>query len=79
MLASATALHVESPFALAALRLLMLTGCRRNEILTLKRGHIDHYHRCLRLPDSKTGAKIVHLGMAAMRMIATVPEVVGNP
>ena len=78
VLAGAAALGVESPFALAAIRLLMLTGCRKNEILTLKRSHIDHYHRCLRLPDSKTGAKIVHLGMAAMRVIKAVPEVAGN-
>lgn len=79
VLASAASLGVESPFALAAIRLLMLTGCRKNEILTLKRAHIDHYHRCLRLPDSKTGAKIVHLGAAAMRVIEAIPQVVGNP
>ena len=79
VLASAMSLGVESPFALAAIRLLMLTGCRRNEILTLKRAHVDHHHRCLRLPDSKTGSKIVHLGRAAMQMVATIPEVVGNP
>jgi integrase len=78
VLAAATSLGVESPFALAAIRLLMLTGCRKNEILTLKRSHIDRYHRCLKLPDSKTGAKIVHLGAAAMRVIETIPEVAGN-
>ncbi|OYY77168.1 MAG: hypothetical protein B7Y43_11855 [Sphingomonas sp. 28-62-20] len=79
VLASASSLGVESPFALAAIRILMLTGCRKNEILTLKRAHVDHYHRCLRLPDSKTGSKIVHLGMAAMRAIEAIPEVAGNP
>ncbi len=79
VLAGAASLGVESPFALAAIRLLMLTGCRKNEILTLKRIHVDHYHRCLRLPDSKTGSKIVHMGMAAMRVIAAVPVVAGNP
>jgi integrase len=79
VLAAATSLGVESPFALAAIRLLMLTGCRKNEILMLKRSEIDRYHRCLRLPDSKTGAKIVHLGAAAMRVIETIPEIAGNP
>src|SRR5699024_9444161 len=39
---------------------------------------IDHYHRCLRLPDSKTGAKVVHVGAAAMRLIETIPAVDGN-
>ena len=79
VLAAATALGVESPFALAAIRLLMLTGCRKNEILTLRRGQIDRYHRCLRLPDSKTGARIVHVGAAAMRVIEGLPEIVRNP
>ena len=79
VLAGAAALGVESPFALSAIKLLMLTGCRKNEILTLKRTHIDHHHRCLRLPDSKTGSKIVHMGLAAMRAIAAIPEVAGNP
>lgn len=79
VLAAAESLGVESPFALAALRLLILTGCRKNEVLTLKRVYVDHFHRCLRLPDSKTGAKIVHLGLAAVRLIESVPEVDGNP
>ncbi|NML06813.1 tyrosine-type recombinase/integrase [Sphingomonas sp. G-3-2-10] len=78
-LAAADALGVESPFAIAAIRLLILTGCRRNEILTLKRGYIDPHHRCLRLPDSKTGAKIVHLGAPAMKVIVGIPYVEGNP
>ncbi|HEX8300103.1 tyrosine-type recombinase/integrase [Sphingomonas sp.] len=78
-LSAAASLGVESPYAIAALRLLVLTGCRKSEILTLKRVHIDTFHRCLRLPDSKTGAKVVHLGAPAIRVIATIPEVVGNP
>ena len=78
-LAAADALGVESPFAIAAIRLLILTGCRRNEILTLKRSYIDPHHRCLRLPDSKTGAKIVHLGAPAMKVIVGIPYVEGNP
>lgn len=78
-LAAAASLGVESVFAIAAIRLLVLTGCRKNEILTLKRSFIDAHHRCLRLPDSKTGAKIVHLGAAAMKVIAGIPIVEGNP
>jgi len=78
-LAAAAALKVENPYAVAAIRLLVLTGCRKNEILTLKRSHIDTFHRCLRLPDSKTGAKIVHLGGPAIRVIASLPPVEGNP
>ncbi|MDQ2879456.1 MAG: site-specific integrase [Pseudomonadota bacterium] len=78
-LSAASALGVESPYAIAALRLLILTGCRKNEILTLKRPHVDAYHRCLRLPDSKTGSKIVHLGAPAVKVIGAIHEVAGNP
>ncbi|WP_374471553.1 tyrosine-type recombinase/integrase [Phenylobacterium sp.] len=79
VLAAAESLGVESPYALAAIKLLMLTGCRKNEILTLKRNHVDLHHRCLRLPDSKTGAKVVHLGAPAVALIARIPETAGNP
>lgn len=78
-LSAASALGIESPYAIAALRLLILTGCRKNEILTLKRAHVDAHHRCLRLPDSKTGSKIVHLGAPAIKVIGAIDEVAGNP
>jgi integrase len=45
----------------AAIRLLVLTGARRNEILTLRWEYVSEEHGCLMLPDSKTGRKVVHL------------------
>ncbi|WP_372785009.1 tyrosine-type recombinase/integrase [Phenylobacterium sp.] len=68
-LAAAEAVGVESPSAIAAIRLLVLTGCRKNEVLTLKPGFVDRHHRCFRLPDSKTGHKIVHIGAPALKVI----------
>ena len=41
--------------AVAAIRLLMLTGCRRDEILTLQWSDVDLEAGELHLPDSKTG------------------------
>jgi integrase len=41
--------------------LLLFTGCRKSEILTLKWEHVDFQRGCLKLPDSKTGAKVVPL------------------
>jgi integrase len=68
-----------SKTAIGAIRLLVLTGCRRSEIVTLKRSWIDLERRCLRLPDSKTGSKIVPLGDAAIELIRTIPEIQNNP
>jgi integrase len=62
----ATSLDAEAsasnnPYPSAAIKLLLLTGCRRSEILNLLWQEVDFEHQCLRLPDSKTGAKIVYL------------------
>lgn len=52
-----------------AVRLLMLTGCRKSEILTLEWAWVDWRKSCLRLPDSKTGAKVVPLADAAVALL----------
>lgn len=66
-------------FALAAIRLLLLTGCRKNEILTLKWEEVDFERGFFRLVDSKTGSKHVPLGEAALDCLSSVPKVQGNP
>ena len=65
--------------AIAAIRLLALTGCRKSEILTLQWDHVDFERACLRLPESKTGAKVVPLGAPALEVLASLPRVGGNP
>lgn len=52
-----------------AVRLLMLTGCRKSEILTLQWSWVDWRKSCLRLPDSKTGAKVVPLADSALALL----------
>ena len=69
----------EDPYAIAALRLLILTGCRRSEILTARWSWIDLNRGVLRLPDSKTGAKVVHLSPAAVDVLERLPRVANNP
>ena len=60
----------EDPFAIAALRLLLLTGCRRDEILDARWDWIDMQRGLLMLPDSKTGAKSVLLKSGRHRSLA---------
>ena len=69
----------ENPFAVAAIRLLVLTGARKSEILTLKWEYVDAERGCLRLPDSKTGAKVIPLGAAALQTLSEITRVEGNP
>ena len=64
---------------MAAIRLLMLTGCRRDEILTLKWEDVDLRAGELHLCDSKTGARDIPLPRAAAELLAGLPRVPGNP
>ena len=68
----------ETQSAIDAIWLLMLTGCRLNEIMTLKWSYVDPDAKELRLPDSKTGAKTVHLGTAATDRIKTIKKLEDN-
>ena len=66
-------------YAAAAIRLLMLTGCRRNEILTLRWEDVHLDVNELRLRDSKTGPRTVPLSPAAVKVLAGLPRAAGNP
>lgn len=63
-----------SPSAAAALRLLLLTGCRVSEILNLRWAEVDLGRGLLFLPDSKTGRKTVVLSAAAATVIDAQPR-----
>jgi integrase len=70
---------LELPSAIAAVILLILTGCRLNEIMTLKWEYVDLDAGVLNLPDSKTGAKVVYLGKPAIETLRRLPRLSGNP
>jgi integrase len=70
---------IELPSAILAVRLLIMTGCRLNEIMTLKWEFVDLTEKLLRLPDSKTGAKVVHLGHPAKELLEAADRIDGNP
>ena len=63
----------------AAIRLLILTGCRRNEIMGLAWDDLDFEAGEMSLRDSKTGARIVPLPPAAAEVLAELTKVAGNP
>ena len=65
--------------AVLAIRLLIYTGCRLSEITKLKWEYVDLEGSALHLPDSKTGAKTVHIGRPAVELLENAPVIVGNP
>ncbi|MDR3376709.1 MAG: site-specific integrase, partial [Ancalomicrobiaceae bacterium] len=65
--------------AVNCIHLLLLTGCRLSEIQTLKWDYVDFDAGVLRLPDSKTGAKLVAIGQAVIDLFKTIPKVKDNP
>ena len=67
------------PSAIAALRLLMLTGCRKNEIVQLRWDDMDRTARELRLAGSKTGARSVPLTPAVDAVLDGIPRIEDNP
>jgi len=69
----------QNPWTIYAIRLLLITGCRLNEILTLKWEEVDFDNQYLRLSDSKTGKKLVYLSTIAVDILKTVPRLDGNP
>ena len=60
------------PLEVAAIRLLMLTGCRKGEVLTLRWSDYREGHLFLR--DSKTGPRTVWLSEAAREVLERIPR-----
>ena len=63
----------------AAIRLLALTGCRRNEILGLRWDDLNFDSGEMRLPDTKTGTRMVPLTPAVARVFDGLARTPGNP
>lgn len=70
--------ETENLYVLAAIRLLLFTGARLSEILTLRWSYVDLDHRLLRLPDSKTGSKAILLNEPAIQVLKRLPRLKGN-
>ena len=68
-----------NPYPCAAIKLLLLTGCRRGEIVNLCWEYVDFERECLRLPDSKTGAKVVYFNAPSRALLQELPRIADNP
>jgi integrase len=62
----------DNKVAVNALKLLLLTGCRREEILKLKWENVSIESGTLFLPDSKTGSRYVQLNAAARELLTSI-------
>ncbi len=61
-----------------AIRLLMLTGARLSEVLTLKWDYVDWERRLILLPDSKTGQKTIYLSAPVLELLEKIQPMPGN-
>jgi integrase len=77
-LAEAEKNETEPAEAIAAIRLLLFTGARLSEILTLEWSFVDWKLGALVLPDSKTGFKTIALNAPAREVLEKLPVLEGN-
>jgi integrase len=68
-----------SPYHPATIKLLVFTGARLSEVLGLEWDWVSLERGEARLPDSKTGAKTIHLPPPALEVLAALPRLAGNP
>ncbi len=61
-----------NPHHVAIVRLLSVTGARKNEIARLRWSEFDPERKLLQLEDSKTGRKVIRLGAAALELLSKV-------
>lgn len=69
----------EHPTGLGAIRLLLLTGFRRMEVLGLQRAWFKRSDHAIHFPDTKSGEQIRVIGEAAMNCIESQPGREGSP
>jgi integrase len=79
VLAEAERRQMEYASVIAAIRLLIFTGARLSEILELRWQQVDFDHTCLRLPDSKSGAKLIYLSPPALEVLYGIERHESNP
>lgn len=72
---SAGAPRPANPYAVGAIRFLLLTGWRESEVLTLRWDAIDFDRGIATLAATKTGRSIRHVGGAALDLLSRLPRI----
>ena len=71
--------EAKSLYSVAFVRLALMTGARKNELLTLQWSSVDLKQGRLQLPDSKTGKRTIVLSEPAKDLLAHLPRIKSNP
>jgi integrase len=71
--------QTQLPGVVNALRLLALTGCRLGEVLGLRWEYVDFEADALRLPDTKTGARMHPVGAPTLAVLEAIIRVEDSP
>lgn len=69
----------EGAYPIAAIRLLLFTGCRRGEILNLKWSEVDLERKILNIGDAKTLDRKVYLNSPAIEVLEGISKTKSNP
>ena len=64
-----------NPQSAAIIKVLIFTGARKNEILSLKWSYLDLEKGLAHLPDSKTGFKVLQLPVPALEVLNDLPQI----
>lgn len=68
-----------NPVALTTIKALLLTGCRKSEVLTLTKAEVNNNASCLHLKETKTGSQIRPVGKSALKLLDGSLMLEGNP
>ena len=68
----------EWPTAILALRLLILTGLRKSEVINLQWGDVDFERGLIFLRDSKTGARALPVSLSVLKQMENAERIEGN-
>lgn len=67
-----------NPYALAAIKILMLTGLRKNEVINMRWDDLQLEIGVILIPESKTGKKFVPLTQPVATILIGLPKIEGS-